>query len=146
MTLQYMTTEVQWVLCQWVLCEQEGSQRYLSTIPYTPLITHATHRTMKNYDSEILVAKQIFSKKNFGGHESFLWGHWYPCFNFWWRLLWVSKPEWAALFALSRSIYGIHFLKFRFYSFLDNKISIALNELLIVNRFKIMLFILMTLA
>ena len=23
-----------------------------------------------------------------------LWGHWYPVLDFWWRLLWVSKPEW----------------------------------------------------
>ena len=25
-----------------------------------------------------------------------------PVLDFWWRLLWVSKPEWAALFALRR--------------------------------------------
>ena len=24
---------------------------------------------------------QIFFSKIFGGHESFLWGHWYPCFG-----------------------------------------------------------------
>ena len=29
-----------------------------------------------------------------------LWGHWYPFLDFWWRLLLVSKPGWAALFAL----------------------------------------------
>ena len=23
-------------------------------------------------------------KKKIGGHKSFLWGHWYPCFDFWW--------------------------------------------------------------
>ena len=28
-------------------------------------------------------------------HRSFLWGRWYPCFGFWWRLVWVSKPEWV---------------------------------------------------
>ena len=55
-----------------------------------------------------------------------------PVLDFWWYLPWDSKPEWVGLFAFSRSIYTIHFLKFRFYSFPDNKISIALNELLIV--------------
>ena len=23
----------------------------------------------------------LFKKKKFGGHKSFLWGHWYPCFG-----------------------------------------------------------------
>ena len=36
-----------------------------------------------------------FFLKNFGGHESFLWGHWYPILDFWWCLLWVSKQEWV---------------------------------------------------
>ena len=27
-----------------------------------------------------------------------------PVLNFWWRLLWVSKPEWAALFALGEAV------------------------------------------
>ena len=27
----------------------------------------------------------------FGGHKSFSWSHWYPCFG---RLPWVSKPGW----------------------------------------------------
>ena len=35
----------------------------------------------------------------------FYWGHWYPCLDFWWRLLRVSKPERAALFTLDRDIH-----------------------------------------
>ena len=35
-----------------------------------------------------------------------------PVLDFWRCLLWVSKPEWAALFALSRGIHDIHFLRF----------------------------------
>ena len=44
-----------------------------------------------------------FFSKVFGGQKSFLWGHWYP----WWRLLWVSKPKWAALLALAKA-YMLH--------------------------------------
>ena len=42
------------------------------------------------------VADDIWEKKFFSKifvvHKSFLWGHWYPCLDFWWRLPWVSKP------------------------------------------------------
>ena len=38
------------------------------------------------------------------------WDHWYPCFRLWWCLLWVSKPEWAALFVLDRGVHEIHLL------------------------------------
>ena len=34
---------------------------------------------------------------NYGGHKSFLWGHWYPCFALWWHLHWVSKPRVGSL-------------------------------------------------
>ena len=34
----------------------------------------------------------FFLKK--GRQKSFLRGHWYPCFDFWWHLLWVSKQGW----------------------------------------------------
>ena len=37
--------------------------------------------------------------KFFKGHMSFLWGHWYPVLDFWWRLPWVSKPGWTHLHA-----------------------------------------------
>ena len=53
-----------------------------------------------------------FLLNNFGGHKSFLWGHWYtPVLVFWWRLLWVSKPEWAALFILGGGMHVTHFPK-----------------------------------
>ena len=44
---------------------------------------------------------------NFGGHKSLLWGHCYPCLDFWWCLTRASKPEWTALFALRRG-YVLH--------------------------------------
>ena len=48
----------------------------------------------------------------FGGHKSFLWGHWYPYFG----LLVMSpldlKSEWAALFTLHRGIHVTWFLRF----------------------------------
>ena len=30
-----------------------------------------------------------------------------PVLDFWWHLLWVSRPEWAALFILGRGIYDV---------------------------------------
>ena len=35
-----------------------------------------------------------------------------PVLDFWWYLLWVSKPEWAALFKLGRGILVTHSLGF----------------------------------
>ena len=35
-----------------------------------------------------------------------------PVLDFWLHLLWVSKPEWAALFAFGRGIHDIHSLRF----------------------------------
>ena len=35
-----------------------------------------------------------------------------PVLDFWWHLLWFSKPEWAALFTLSGGIYVTHSLRF----------------------------------
>ena len=35
-----------------------------------------------------------------------------PVSNFWWCLLWVLKPEWAALFAFGRGVCYIHSLRF----------------------------------
>ena len=34
-----------------------------------------------------------------------------PVLDFWWRLLWVSKPEWAALFVLGRGIHVTRYLR-----------------------------------
>ena len=36
-----------------------------------------------------------------------LWGHWYPCFGFWWRVLWVSKPEWVLPYLYLSEVYII---------------------------------------
>ena len=41
---------------------------------------------------------------NFGGHESFCGATDISVLDFWWRLHWGSKPEWAALFALGVGI------------------------------------------
>ena len=35
-----------------------------------------------------------------------------PVFDFWWRLLWVSKSEWVVLFMLGRGIHVTHSLRF----------------------------------
>ena len=35
-----------------------------------------------------------------------------PVLDFWWYLLWVSKPEWAVLFSLGRCVCDVHSLKF----------------------------------
>ena len=35
-----------------------------------------------------------------------------PVLDFWWSLLWVSKPEWAALFTLGEGRHVTHFLRF----------------------------------
>ena len=32
--------------------------------------------------------------------------------DFWWYLLWVSKPEWAVLFSLGRCVCDVHSRKF----------------------------------
>ena len=43
--------------------------------------------------------KFSWTKYNFGEHQFFLWGHWYPCFGLLvtWLLSWVSKPGWICL-------------------------------------------------
>ena len=35
-----------------------------------------------------------------------------PVLNFWWHVLWVSKPEWAALFAIDGGVHVTHSLRF----------------------------------
>ena len=39
----------------------------------------------------------FFFLKVFGGHMSFFGATGTPVLDFWWRLLWVSKPEWVLL-------------------------------------------------
>ena len=58
--------------------------------------------------------KQLFSffKTIFGGYKSFCGATDTPVLDFWWHFLWISQPEWVALFGLDRSLYIIHFLTF----------------------------------
>ena len=44
--------------------------------------------------------------------HAILWATDNPVLNFWWHLLWVEKPEWAALFALGKGICDICSLRF----------------------------------
>ena len=53
-------------------------------------------------------SKYFFIKKVY----PFSWGHWYPFLNFWWHILWVSKPLWTALFALGGDIQVTHSIRF----------------------------------
>ena len=41
--------------------------------------------------------------KIFGGHQSFLWGHWYPCFGLMVMSAWVSKWRWIPCLPASPS-------------------------------------------
>ena len=43
-----------------------------------------------------------------------------PVLEFWWRLLWVSKPGWAALFALDRGVRDIQMI----FTFLKERTSV----------------------
>ena len=44
---------------------------------------------------------------NFVGHMSIFGATDTPVSDFWWLFIWVSKPEWAALFAFGRDICDI---------------------------------------
>ena len=46
------------------------------------------------WEFSILSVEWVFSKKNFGGYESFLWGPWYPCFGLLVTSALVSEPGW----------------------------------------------------
>ena len=48
----------------------------------------------------------------FVGHTSIFGATDTPVSDFWWHLLWVSKPEWAALFKLCGGVRDIHSLRF----------------------------------
>ena len=54
----------------------------------------------------------LFFKIFFGGHESFFGATDTPVLDFWWCLLWVSKPELAALFKLCGGVHVTHSLRF----------------------------------
>ena len=50
--------------------------------------------------------------KFFGGCKCYCGDTGTPVLDFWWCLLWVSKPEWAALFVLGRVVCLRHSLRF----------------------------------
>ena len=56
-----------------------------------------TKKVEKSY-----VCWNLFFFKVFGGHMSIFGANGTPVLDFWWCLLWVSKPESAALIALRR--------------------------------------------
>ena len=57
--------------------------------------------------------RQCFFKKCLGEHRSpFCWVTDTPILNFSWHILWVSKPQWAALFVFGRCVYVTCSLKF----------------------------------
>ena len=51
-----------------------------------------------------------FFLKKIVGHMSIFGATGTSASDFWWCLLWVSKPEWAALFVLDRGVHEIHLL------------------------------------
>ena len=63
-------------------------------------------RNFNYFEEELCFHVNIFYVflKKIGGHKSYLWATNMPDLDFWWSLLWVSKPEWAALFVLGRGI------------------------------------------
>ena len=48
----------------------------------------------------------------FGGHDVFLWGHWYPCFGLQVMSPLGFKAKWAALFTFGRGVHVTHSLRF----------------------------------
>ena len=52
----------------------------------------------KNHDEVVFKIKKKVDTSPFCGATG------YPVLNFWWRLFWVSKPEWVALFALGGGV------------------------------------------
>ena len=68
----------------------------------------------------------FFFKKVFGGHIhiSFFGATGTPVLNFWWRLLWVSKPEWVlALFAFCRGKCKCTFPKIHLWCFMHRPLG-----------------------
>ena len=82
-----------------------------------------------NYSGFLRYAKQSHSEKNtyfikqiclsgnllfkvFVLHISIFGATDRPVLDFWWHLLWVSKSEWAVLFALGRGVCDVHSLRF----------------------------------
>ena len=65
--------------------------------------------------AQVALCLQFFKINSLLTHV-LLWGHWYPVLDFWWHLLWVSKPDCAALFAFGRGICNVDLWSLRFIS------------------------------
>ena len=70
-----------------------------------PRVGIEPRQTLIRFPLGVTFCHWIFFFKNFGGHESFLWGHWYPCF----KLLVMSPLGFkarvgSALFELSEGV------------------------------------------
>ena len=75
-------------------------------IPVNPLgcavhgkMTQGVHKQVFYLCMPLACTGKCFYSKFWLTHVHF-WVTDTPVLDFWWRLLWVSKPEWAALFAL----------------------------------------------
>ena len=53
----------------------------------------------------------LLFQKNIGWHLTFFGMTDTPVLAFWWCVLWVSKPEWAALFTLGRGVHVTYSMK-----------------------------------
>ena len=82
----------------------EDVQRVVETYKAGPLHKFSLHNIYHPWVSWIsfLLFFVYFTKKKLGGHMSFHGATDTLVLDFWRRLLWVSKPEWAALFTLGR--------------------------------------------
>ena len=61
---------------------------------------------------QLATSNTLFFLKIFVGLMSIFWATDTPVLDFWGCLLWVSKPEWAALFKLCRGVCDICSLRF----------------------------------
>ena len=68
---------------------------------------------ISHYETVYMISNSLtFFKKNLEDISPFCGATDTPVLDFWWCLLWVSKPEWAVLFMLSRGIHVTHSLRF----------------------------------
>ena len=82
--VRYIMDLMQWIRKFFVNIYRNGESSHKNTL----LWLSQNHKSMETFFSKKRTGK------NFGGQKSFSWGQWYPCFDFWWRLPWVSKPGW----------------------------------------------------
>ena len=61
---------------------------------------HHQKQVLRPTYERFMIFNFFFFLKFFGGHMSFLGATGTPVLDFWWRLLWVSKPEWVLPYSL----------------------------------------------